>query len=44
LLIGAWRVWSRLSFCLAVCVVAVATPFVAPVVYALHYFGWFDRD
>jgi hypothetical protein len=44
LLIGAWRVWSRLSFVLALLVVLVALPFVGPVVYLLHWLGWFDRD
>jgi hypothetical protein len=43
LLIGAWRVWSRLSFALAVVVVLVALPFVGPVLALLWWLGWLDE-
>lgn len=44
LLTRVWLVWSRLSFVLALLVVLVALPFVAPIVYLLHWSGWLDRD
>lgn len=44
LLIGAWRVWSRLSFALALLVVLAASPFVLPIVYLLRAVGRVGRD